>query len=186
MVDNRTDCPQALLLLCHQCLWCSYSRRHHTWNSSSVFSGVCQKKCRTWKNKDIESSSNTENPYIKKMLNEPWMENLIYSCSLCSSNRIQTLQLVVLCDLVYSLTYTYEQFISRDWMPECLFQPFHWPLCCVYCQAVNKEETLWMDEEYVTWRDPCEKRHTPWGRSSTTEPGCPSAVQTPPVTYKTA
>lgn len=42
-----------------------------------------------------------------------------------------------------------------------------------------------MDGEYVTWHDPCEKRHTPWGHSSTTKLCCPSVVQTPPVRHKT-
>lgn len=63
--------------------------------------------------------------------------------------------------------------------------------CSVYWAVLNSWGTLktkkhlWMDGEYVTWHGPCEKRHTPLGRSSTTKPCCPSVVQTPPRRHKT-
>lgn len=33
----------------HLCLWCSCSRRHHTWSNPSGSSGGYRMKCRTWR-----------------------------------------------------------------------------------------------------------------------------------------
>ncbi len=178
---------QTRALLCHH-IWCSYSRRHRIWNNPSVFSAECQMKCRTWKNKDTESSWNTENWYIVKAV---WALDgkCLYFLNLPMFTEPYS-NTIVLWDLIYSLTYTTNKFwpwIESRMSASAFSLTVVLCLLCCFQQLGHTEnkETLWMDGEYVTWHDPCEKHHTPWGRSSTTKPCCPFVVQTPPIMHKT-
>lgn len=88
-----------------------------------------------------------------------------------------------------SHAHTNQSLAQIEWLNGC-FSLFI-DCCSVYWAVLDSWGTLktkkhlWMDGEYVTWHGPCEKRHTPLGRSSTTKPCCPSVVQTPPRRHKT-